>query len=212
MTGTLLGRTLMWGKFVIFLAAAGLVIYWVRFSPLEVAGHRVLRDEIRSEVLGTGTLEARLQTIVSSKIPGRIFEMLVDEGDEVKEGQVLLRLDDVEIKQQVEIARSSVEAATASVERVQAEAVSAKAVLEQSKSDHRRNQRLLVSKVHFRSRNGQDRKRTGGGGGECRKIQSRRHRVGCSSVAQKNPAGGGKKLQTGVKRSCQAPGGGKEGC
>ncbi|PKN29950.1 MAG: efflux RND transporter periplasmic adaptor subunit [Deltaproteobacteria bacterium HGW-Deltaproteobacteria-21] len=143
---TLLARTLMWGKFVIFLAAAGLVIYWVRFSPLDVAGHRVKRGEISSQVMGTGTLEARLQTIVSSKIPGRIFEMLVDESDEVKEGQILLRLDDSELSQQVEIARSSVEAATASVERVQAEAVSARAVQEQSKADHRRNQKLFASK------------------------------------------------------------------
>jgi len=68
--------------------------------------------------LGTGTLEAKVQTIVSSKIPGRIYKILVDEGDEVKEGQVLLRLDDSELSQQVEIARSSVAAATGALTKI----------------------------------------------------------------------------------------------
>ncbi|RJR45791.1 MAG: efflux RND transporter periplasmic adaptor subunit [Desulfobacteraceae bacterium] len=146
MAGRFRTRALKWGKVLVILFAAALVFYWVRLSPLEVAGHRVLIGEIRSEVLGTGTLEARVQTIVSTKIPGRISEMLVDEGDEVKEGQVLLRLDDEELKQQVEIARSSVEAATASVERVQAEVISTRAVQEQSKSDHERNRKLFASR------------------------------------------------------------------
>ena len=146
MAYALIGKTMKWGKFLLLLLAVALVVYWMRFSPVEAAGHRVVRGEIRSEVMGTGTLEARLQTIVSSKIPGRIYEMLVDEGDEVKADQVLLRLDDSELSQQVEIARSSVAAATASVERVEAEAVSARAYQEQTKSDHRRNQKLFATK------------------------------------------------------------------
>jgi HlyD family secretion protein len=140
------GKTFGLIKYLILLAGIGAAFYWFRFAPLEVKGVRISRGEIRCEVLGTGTLEARVQTIVSSKIPGRIYKILVDEGDEVKEGQVLLRLDDSELSQQVEIARSSVAAATASVERVQAEAVSAGALLEQSKADHRRNQKLFASR------------------------------------------------------------------
>ena len=55
--------------------------------------------------MGTGTLEAKVQTIVSTKIPGRVLVMSVDQGDQVRAGQILLRLDDSDFRQQVEIAR-----------------------------------------------------------------------------------------------------------
>ena len=139
-------KLLKWIKWVLlaFVLAAG--VYWLRFSPLPVTGYPVTRGEITAEVMGTGTLEARLQTIVSSKISGRISDMLEDQGDEVQEGQVLLRLDDTELRQQVEIARSTLSAANASIERVKAEADRAQAVLDQVKLDHQRNQKLFASK------------------------------------------------------------------
>lgn len=140
------GKITKWIKFILLAFVLAAVVYWLRFSPLAVTGHPVTRGEITAEVMGTGTLEARLQTIVSSKIAGRISDVPVDQGDEVQEGQVLLRLDDSELKQQVEIARSSLAAANASIERVEAEAERAQAVLDQVKVDHQRNQKLFASK------------------------------------------------------------------
>ncbi len=144
--GTILRKVTYWGRYILLLAVVALVIYWLRFSPLLVTGHSVTRGEVTAEVMGTGTLEARVQAIVSSKISGRVSELLADQGDEVQEGQVLLRLDDSELKQQVEIARSALAASNASVERVEAEAVRARAVLNQVKIDHQRIQKLFASK------------------------------------------------------------------
>ena len=135
-----------WIKWVLLAFVLAAIVYWLRFSPVPVTGYPVTRGEITAEVMGTGTLEARLQTIVSSKISGRISDMLVDQGDEIQEGQVLLRLDDTELRQQVEIARSTLSAANASIERVKAEADRAQAVLDQVKLDHQRNQKLFASK------------------------------------------------------------------
>ena len=126
--GIVLRKGMQWGKYLLVAAVVAVIVYWVRFSPLPVIGHPVTRGEVTAEVMGTGTLEARVQTTVSSKISGRVSELLVDQGDEAQEGQVLLRLDDSELKQQVEIARSALAAANASVERVEAEAVRARAV------------------------------------------------------------------------------------
>lgn len=39
------------------------------------------------DVLGTGTLEARVKTQVSARIQERLVEVLVDQGDTVKKGQ-----------------------------------------------------------------------------------------------------------------------------
>ena len=121
-------------------------IYWLRFRPLAVAGFPVAHGAIAAEVMGTGTLEAKVQTVVSTKIPGRILEMRVDQGDQVRAGQALLRLDDSEFRQQVEIARSALDAAKATVERMQADAVRSQAILEQSRIEYRRRESLFTSK------------------------------------------------------------------
>jgi HlyD family secretion protein len=127
-------------------AVIAMGVYWIRFSPVSVTSHTVKRGEINEEVMGTGTLEARVQMTVSSKIAGRISELLVDQADEVREGQILLRLDDSELKQQVEIARSALAAADASLHRAEAETVRTQAVLSQVKVDHRRIQQLFASR------------------------------------------------------------------
>ena len=142
----LLHKGVKWGKYLLLAAVVTGIVYWVRFSPLPVIGHTVKRGAVTSEVMGTGTLEARVQTVVSSKIAGRISDMLVDQGDEVEEAQILLQLDDRELKQQVEIARSALAAANASVERMEAEAVRAQAVFSQVKVDYKRNQQLFASR------------------------------------------------------------------
>ena len=104
------------------------------------------QGEIVAELMGTGTLEAKVQTIVSTKIPGRILDMRVDQGDQVRAGQTLLRLDDSEFRQQVEIARSALDAARATVERVQADTARSQAILEQSRIEYRRRESLFTSK------------------------------------------------------------------
>ncbi len=115
-------------------------------QPVAVTGYPAATGEIVAEVMGTGTLEARVQTVVSTKIPGRIAGMLVDQGDSVKAGQPLLRLDDSEFRQQVEIARSALDASKAAVERAQAEARRADAIMAQARLEYERRESLFASK------------------------------------------------------------------
>jgi HlyD family secretion protein len=145
--GKVLRKGMQWGKYLLLAVVVAVIVYWIRFSPVPVLSHSVIRGAVTAEVMGTGTLEARVQMTVSSKIAGRISEMLVDQGDEVEEGQVLLRLDDSELKQQVEIARSALAAANASVERVEAEVVRAQAVLSQVQADHQRDRKLFTGRI-----------------------------------------------------------------
>lgn len=64
--------------------------------------------EITSVFKGTGTLEAPLNVKISPKISGRINYLQVQEGDRVRRGQVLVRLDASEIEAQVRQAEASV--------------------------------------------------------------------------------------------------------
>ena len=94
---------------VTWLIVAGLAafaVYKIKFAPIPTVAHVVARGEIVAEVMGTGTLEARVKTTVSARIQERLAEVLVDQGDSVKAGQLLARLDDPESRQQVAIAEA----------------------------------------------------------------------------------------------------------
>jgi HlyD family secretion protein len=136
-------RVLLWGSVLIVVAA---VAYRVRFMPVTVSAQPLAMGEVVAEVMGTGTLEARYQTTVGAKIPGRIVELLADQNDHVKEGQLLARLDDAELRREVSIAKASLEASQATVERLKAEEARAKAVLEQAQRDFDRYSALVSSK------------------------------------------------------------------
>ena len=122
-------------------------IYRFKFKPTAVTAHTIATGEVRSEVMGTGTLEARVKTTISPRIQERLSEVLVDQGDYVKSGQLLARLDDAETKQQVAIAEATLAAARATVERVSADEARAAAVLKQAQQDHQRSIELLAGKI-----------------------------------------------------------------
>ncbi|MGI6417699.1 MAG: efflux RND transporter periplasmic adaptor subunit [Thermoguttaceae bacterium] len=129
-------------KLLALVAVVGGLIYWLKFSPLPVSEHEVKLGDIVAEVMGTGTLEAHFKSTISPRISGRIQEVLVDMGDMVKAGQLLAKLDDVELKPQVEIAQASVDVAHAAIERLQSDRLQATAILEQTTTDHERALRL----------------------------------------------------------------------
>lgn len=130
-------------RIAILIGIAVGVGYWVRFSPTEVLVHTVERGPIVAEVMGTGTLEARIEATISPKISGRIEEVVSDQGDRVKAGDLLLRLDDNELRQEVAIAEANLDAATAALQRLKTEKTRAIAVYAQAKTANDRRQTLL---------------------------------------------------------------------
>lgn len=131
-----------YGRWLAVLMIAGFVLYQMHIAPVTVPGVAPTRQAVVSEVMGTGTLEARISTTISPKIAGRISQTLVDQGDRVESGQLLVRLDDDELQQQVEIARANLEAAQAAIQRLNADQRRAVAVFEHAKKSHDRVQAL----------------------------------------------------------------------
>lgn len=119
------------------------IVYYLRFVPVSVNSHRVQRTSLVAEVLGTGTLEARVSATISPKISGRIVQLLVDQGQRVSANDLLIRLDDDELKQQVAIADANIEAARAAIERLKADKDRALAVDQQARRNSQRVQSLL---------------------------------------------------------------------
>ena len=68
----------------------------------------------------SGYVTARREATVSSKITGKVTEVLVEEGMQVKEGQVLARLDDTNIKASLRLAEAQLELAKAAIAETQA--------------------------------------------------------------------------------------------
>lgn len=60
-------------------------------KPVEAA--RVELGELTARYSATATLQAELEAQLISEVPGTVLELLVEEGDSVKKGQLLARLD-----------------------------------------------------------------------------------------------------------------------
>jgi HlyD family secretion protein len=100
-----------------------------------------------AEVLGTGTLEARVKTTISPRLQERLAEVLVDQGDAVGAGQLLARLDDGELRRQVEVAEAALASAKATAERVLVDEARATAVEQQARQDHQRIADLVATQI-----------------------------------------------------------------
>lgn len=135
-----------WKWLVPLLVVAGLMTR-ARLTRVPVVAHTVTTGPITAEVLGTGTLEARVRTTLSPRIQERLADVLVDQGDGITRGQVLARLDDGELRQQVAVAEAGLAAAQVTIQRVQADQARAEAVLRQARLDHQRVAELLTTKV-----------------------------------------------------------------
>jgi HlyD family secretion protein len=136
---------------LVVIAVVAFAVYRLKFRPMPVTAHTVGTGEVRGEVMGTGTLEARVKTIISPRIQERLAEVLVDQGDAVKAGQMLARLDDAELKQQVAVAEATLASARATVERVRADEARANAVLQQAQLDHKRAADLVATRIATQS-------------------------------------------------------------
>jgi len=72
---------------------------------------------IRQKVAAIGKIEPFLEVTLANKIPGRIREVLVKEGDLVKRGQIVIRFDDAEPAAGVRMSEARIRTAQADVRR-----------------------------------------------------------------------------------------------
>ena len=134
---------------------------------------RNLIARLRGETLPDGIVKSNgrieaTQVDVSSKYPGRLAEVTVEEGSSVTQGQVIATISSPEYEAQLRAAKADVQNANDALATAEAEITSRQSALEFAKSDFERGQELMktgfITKQVFeqRKRNYQ----FGGGGRE----------------------------------------------
>ncbi|MCY4130951.1 MAG: efflux RND transporter periplasmic adaptor subunit [Gammaproteobacteria bacterium] len=134
-------RILIWMILIAAIGGASYIGYFVYFiddtlqvsSTLAVSAARGSQTE--SVLDATGFVVARRQASVSSKVPGKVTSVLIEEGMEVEEGQLLATLDDSINRAQLDLARSQLEATRSQLSEL-------KLRYEQATIDSQRNERL----------------------------------------------------------------------
>ena len=104
---------------LVALVAGGTVLKMTLFAPTKVTVVTVEKRDLTAQVYGNGTVEAKVVVGVSSKITGRIIELYADQGDRVKRGQLLAKLENDDFRHQEQQAEAGLSrsAATLSVEQ-----------------------------------------------------------------------------------------------
>ncbi len=112
------GVRILWLFLVLaILGGAGFGIWrWWEEARIPVVRTAVVRQTLAADSQPTvlnasGYVTARLQSTVSSKVTGRVVEVLVEEGMAVTEGQVLARLDDTTERSYLALAEAQLDAA-----------------------------------------------------------------------------------------------------
>lgn len=127
------------GVVLVLAIAAGAAWFVMGHRAIEVqtaqAQSPVTNAAAGAVLQATGYVTARRQATVSAQITGTLTDVLIEEGDHVKQGQVVARLDDSQYKAALEAARTAAAASHALVAQYQAQ-------LAQNERDAVRNEQL----------------------------------------------------------------------
>jgi HlyD family secretion protein len=134
---------LLVGAVVVVLLAGGAWYWSAHKSEAAESAYRtalVERGNIRVAISATGTLSAISTVTVGSQISGQVTDVLVDYNSEVKEGQVLARIDPSSYEAQIAQGNAQIANAQASLKQAQA-------TLHNAELDYRRKADLGAQKL-----------------------------------------------------------------
>jgi HlyD family secretion protein len=144
---------------VVILVLIAAVAGFLFFRPIAVTVAGVMTRDIVPAIQGVGTVEAKVVVNVSSTITGRVVAVLVDQGDTIKAGQFMARLDDTQYVAGVNQAEAGMRAAEAQlrdllagarpaeIEQLWARLASAGATRTLTERDFQRTKELLAKEL-----------------------------------------------------------------
>lgn len=141
--------SLAWGVvLLVLLALAAGLSWWLTRTKAAVvrtiAVQEVAAGSERTLLNASGYVTARRDSTVSSKVTGKVVEVLVEEGMRVEEGQVLARIDSSNVEKNLALAEAQLGSARQGVAETRAN-------LEQARREFRRVSQLAAEKVASQS-------------------------------------------------------------
>jgi len=136
------GRAWIWlTAALVILAAAGIAVWmWARPTgvPVQVVTARAIAGDgaaaAGSILDASGYVVARRQATVASKITAKMVELEIEEGDHVKAGQIIAKLDDTNIRAALNQASAQLDYAKASLTETQVNLTNAQRDYDRQKS------------------------------------------------------------------------------
>lgn len=135
---------------ILVLTIALAVLWWMRPGTTQVDTataadtHTGGAAAVASVLDASGYVVARRMATVSAKVPGKVLEVLIEEGQQVREGQVIARLDPVDAAHQQRLAQAQVAAAQSQSGQLQAQ-------LHEAEARSRRLQQLATQQLVARA-------------------------------------------------------------
>ncbi len=116
---------IVFGAVLVLILALAAMLWHSRAGSVEV--HTAMARELSAAggdhtvLNASGYVTARRAATVSSKVTGKVVEVLIEEGMKVKEGQIVARLDDTNVQTGLAVARAQLESATAALDETRAQ-------------------------------------------------------------------------------------------
>lgn len=108
----------------------------------DVATEKVARRNITEFITANGKIQPETEVKISPEISGEIVELIINDGDEVKEGQLLLRIKPDIYVSSLERAEAAVNGAKANLSNSKAQLTQIKAQYDQAKLSYNRSKKL----------------------------------------------------------------------
>jgi HlyD family secretion protein len=150
-------KRLLWfglAAVVVLLVVVGIVIARAQSGYVKVVTGKAVREDILSQVSGTGQIKPKIYANVGAETIGRITHLYVKEGDHVKREQVLATMENVQPAADVATQQATIQSSKtdmnsyiAAERTAEANLVSAKATLEQKELDWKRGQSLYAENL-----------------------------------------------------------------
>jgi RND family efflux transporter MFP subunit len=140
-----LSPALVWAALIVAVVV-GAIIWWLnRPKPIPVRTVVVLDTATgsngeRTLLNASGYVTARREATVSSKVTGKVMEVLVEEGMKVEAGQILARLDASNVEKSLHLANAQADSARKMLDET-------KANLEQAEREFQRIEKLAANQV-----------------------------------------------------------------
>ena len=124
----------------LLVAGSGYYWYFAREIPVRTAAPQ---QNVEVRVFGIGTIEAQIVSKVGFQIAGRVIAIEADQGDVVKAGALLAKLDDDAQRAKLRKSEAAQQQAAANLAKTQAQRARAEVTYRQKKSVNLRRQTLV---------------------------------------------------------------------